>query len=182
MRIKNIPIAQLKPYGRNPRHNENAIQGVAESLKEFGWRQPIVAKSSGEIVVGHTRYEAAKILGFEKVPVVNADDLSAAQVKAYRIADNKTGEAASWDDELLKLELDDLQALDFDLALTGFESGEISSLYDSKNKMQAPGDAETEEDFKEIFHVIAECKSEEEQLKVLALLEENGHQSHALIS
>jgi ParB-like chromosome segregation protein Spo0J len=128
MKIKMVAIGQVVPYERNPRNNQAAVDGVAASIEEFGWQQPIVVDSDMVIIVGHTRLLAAQKLGLEKVPVHIATELTPAQVKAYRLADNKTGEAADWDEELLKLELEDLKLDNFNLELTGFDSVEIQKI------------------------------------------------------
>src|SRR5687767_12521937 len=109
MLVELWPIERVKPYFRNPRVNDAAIDAVAASLKEFGWRQPIVVDTEGVIVVGHTRWKAAQKLGLAKVPVHIATDLSPQQIQAYRIADNQTATIAEWDKELLPLELADLK-------------------------------------------------------------------------
>lgn len=114
MNIQEIKLSELKPYDRNPRHNEKAIDLVANSIKEFGFKQPIVIDENNVIVCGHTRYEASKKLGLKQVPCVVADDLSEEQIKAYRLADNKVAEASEWDNELLNIELDDIFELDME--------------------------------------------------------------------
>jgi ParB-like chromosome segregation protein Spo0J len=126
MKIKEIEISKVIPYARNPRNNVDAVAGVAASLKEYGWQQPIVVDSEMVVVVGHTRLLAAQQLGFEMVPVHIASDLSPQQIKAYRLADNRVGENATWDNELLKIEFDDLESDGFDLDLTGFTADEIN--------------------------------------------------------
>jgi len=131
MQIDLWPIDRVIPYDRNPRINDGpAVDAVAASLKEFGFRQPIVVDRDGVIVVGHTRWKAAKRLGLTQVPVHVAKDLSPEQAKAYRLADNKTNELAEWDKALLPLELAELQALNFDLGLLGFSQDELSQLLD----------------------------------------------------
>ena len=125
MNIEQWPIAKIKPYANNPRKNDSAVDKVAMSLKEYGWQQPIVVDGKGVIIVGHTRWKAAKKLNMDTCPVLVAEGLSTAQVKAYRIADNKTNEFAAWDDELLKLEIDELVDLDFDIELTGFDPSDF---------------------------------------------------------
>lgn len=124
MQIVYKKLDEIKPYEKNPRNNEGAVQYVANSIREFGFKVPIVIDKYGEIVAGHTRYKAAKVLGIETVPCIIADDLSPKQVKAFRLADNKTGELALWDDDLLKIELDGLVD-DFDMADFGFFDGDI---------------------------------------------------------
>jgi site-specific DNA-methyltransferase (adenine-specific) len=128
MKVSTVPIGKVKPYAGNPRRNADAVAKVAASLKEFGWRQPIVVDSKGVVVVGHTRLLAAKSLGMRQVPVHVAEGLTAAQVRAYRIADNRTGEEAEWDEELLAAELRGLEAEGYDLALTGFDRDELADL------------------------------------------------------
>ena len=108
LRVKYVPIGDVRPYEDNPRRNDGAVQAVAASLREFGWKQPIVVDADGTIVVGHTRYKAALALGMTDVPVVVASDLTPEQCAAYRLADNRVGELAEWDSELLAQELDGL--------------------------------------------------------------------------
>lgn len=100
-------ISQIHPYENNPRNNEAAVGPVAQSIKEFGFRVPILIDGKGTIIAGHTRYEAAKRLGMDKVPCIRVDDLTDAQIKAYRIADNKVAEASSWNDDVLRAVLVD---------------------------------------------------------------------------
>jgi DNA modification methylase len=128
MKIVLRPLAEIRPYDKNPRINDDAVDAVAASLKEFGFRQPIVVDADGVIICGHTRYKAAQKLDLEKVPVHVAADLSPAQARAYRIADNQTATIADWDMDLLPLELGDLKALDFDLDLLGFGQDELAKL------------------------------------------------------
>src|SRR5687768_66497 len=105
MKIELWPLDRVRPYPGNPRVNDGAVDAVAASLKEFGWRQPIVVDEQGVVVVGHTRLLAARKLGLTEVPVHVAEGLSEAQVKAYRLADNATNEIAEWDYKLLPIEL-----------------------------------------------------------------------------
>lgn len=108
------------PYEKNPRHNEGAITAVAKSIEKFGFKVPIVVDASNVIVNGHTRLKAAKYLGLKEVPTIIADDLTPEQIKAFRLADNKVGEIATWDEELLNAELDELADLDLDFDMTEF--------------------------------------------------------------
>ena len=126
--IVNMPLGEIIPYARNPRKNEGAIAKVVASLKEFGPRQPIVCDEDLVVIVGHTRLEAAKRLGWKTFPVHIAHGLSPAQARAYRIADNRTNEEAEWDQELLAVELEDLRDDGFDLAITGFDGDELVEL------------------------------------------------------
>ena len=128
MNIVNMKITDIRPYEKNPRHNEGAVEAVARSIKEFGWQQPIVVDKDMVVIVGHTRLKAAEQLGLTEVPVVVADHLTPEQVQAYRIADNKTGEIAEWDFALLPMELKDLQNADFDLSVLGFDPDELDKL------------------------------------------------------
>jgi DNA modification methylase len=130
MQVTMWPIDRVIPYHRNPRVNDGAVDAVAASIREFGFRQPIVVDSDGVIVVGHTRWKAALKLGLTQVPVHVATDLTPEQIKAYRIADNKLNELAAWDETLLPLELADLQGLNFDLSLLGFSPDELSEWLD----------------------------------------------------
>lgn len=124
MDIKQIPITDVVPYDKNPRNNDDAVESTANSIKEFGWQQPIVVDKNNIIIVGHTRLKAAKKLKLETVPVLVAENLSEEQVKAYRLADNKTGELADWDMALLNEELEGIAELDMDDF--GFELAEDS--------------------------------------------------------
>lgn len=119
MKAVDIAVADLKEYGNNPRLNDGAVSAVAESIKEFGFKVPIVVDNEYVIVAGHTRLRAAKQLGLETVPCIIADDLTAEQVKAFRLADNKTAELASWD--VKKLEEEHEKIGDIDLTLFGFD-------------------------------------------------------------
>ena len=120
------PIDKLVEYARNPRKNDHAVDRVAAAIREFGFRVPVVAKSDGTVVDGHLRLKAAKKLGLTEVPVVLADDMTDLQIKAFRLSVNKMAELAEWDDELLAIELHELNAADFDMALLGFDASELS--------------------------------------------------------
>ena len=126
MKIESWKTSDVKPYANNPRINDNAVDAVATSLREFGFRQPIVVDTDGVIVCGHTRWKAAQKLGLEKVPVHVAKELTAEQIKAYRIADNQTASLSSWDTALLPVELLALQEMDFDLGLIGFTPDDLA--------------------------------------------------------
>ena len=122
MQIYDKRLDEIKPYENNPRHNDNAVDAVANSIREFGFKVPIVVDSDGVIVAGHTRYKAAQKLGLQTVPCLVADDLNEEQINAFRLADNKVGEIATWDLDALKVELDnigeiDLSGMGFDLTL-----------------------------------------------------------------
>lgn len=118
MKIEMMKVTELIPYDNNPRNNDGAVEAVANSIKEFGFKVPIVVDKDNEIINGHTRLKAAYHLGMDEVPVIKADDLSDDQVKAFRLADNKTGEIAEWDFELLDVELEEIK---MDMEQFGFE-------------------------------------------------------------
>ena len=120
-------LNDIKQYENNPRKNDEAVKYVAESIKEFGFKVPIVIDKEGVIVAGHTRWKAAKSLNIKEVPCIIADDLSDDQIKAYRLADNKVSEFAEWDFNILNLELDEL--LDFDMSTFGFDIDEVVDEY-----------------------------------------------------
>jgi ParB-like chromosome segregation protein Spo0J len=126
MQIVNTPIEQVIPYANNPRHNDTAVPSLANSIKEFGFKQPIMVDKDMVVITGHTRLKAARLLGLAEVPVIVVTDLTPAQVKAYRIADNKVGELADWDTEALQKELADLQIAGMDLSWLDFpDEGEL---------------------------------------------------------
>lgn len=140
MKVEQWPIDKVIAYARNPRtKNKAAVAKVAASLKEFSFRQPLVVDKDGVLVVGHTRLEAAHKLGLTEVPVHVAADLTPAQAKAYRLADNRTHEEASWDQELLGLEVEELVSAGFDIALTGFDEGELEG-FDDESGGRAGGE------------------------------------------
>ena len=144
MQITMMNISDIHPYERTPRNNDAAVDAVAKSIKEFGWRAPIVVDKDMVIVAGHTRLKAAIKLGLTEVPVHVAKDLTPEQIQAYRIADNKTGEIAEWNYELLPFELKDLQAADFDLSLLGFDTSELEKLLADVNGEVAEGETEAD--------------------------------------
>ncbi len=121
-------IDDIRPYDRNPRINDQAVDAVAASMAQFGFRQPIVVDADGVIIVGHTRWKAARKLGLSRVPVHIATDLSPEQIRAYRIADNKTGELAEWDMEILPIELSELREGGFDMDVLAFNDEELAKL------------------------------------------------------
>lgn len=128
LRLEHWPIGRLIPYARNPRRNDQAVEQMAGVIREFGFRIPVVARSTGEVVDGHLRLKAAHALGLDRVPVVLADELSDAQIKAFRLLANRSATWAEWDEELLRLELEELRLEEFDLALTGFDPDELADL------------------------------------------------------
>ncbi len=122
------PIDRFVPYARNPRKNDAAVDRMAASIQEFGFKVPVLARSSGEVVDGHLRLKAARKLAITEIPVILCDEWTEAQVKAFRLMVNRSVTWADWDEELLALELQEIQESDFDLSLTGFDPGEIDGL------------------------------------------------------
>ena len=131
--VKRVKVAKLVPYARNSRtHTSDQVDQIAASIREWGWTTPVLVDEAGSIIAGHGRVLAAKKLGIGEVPVMTASGWSDAQKRAYVIADNKLALNAGWDNDLLKLEFEELEGLDFNLSLTGFSSDELSALLAEK--------------------------------------------------
>lgn len=126
MDIVSLKLSELHPYENNPRQNDDAVDAVAASIKEFGFKVPIVVDKNNVIVAGHTRYKAAKKLKLKTVPCIVADDLSEEQVNAFRLADNKTGELALWDEEKLAKELESIANIDMEQFGFALEAVDLS--------------------------------------------------------
>ena len=168
-------INSLKPYKKNARYNENAIEKVAESIKMFGFKNPCVIDKNDVIIVGHTRWSGAKLLGMEKVPCIIADDLTPKQVKAFRLVDNRTSEFASWNYDLLQSELEtlDIDLSDFEFSDLTYEdtmsAEELESILDDDTDPTSEyGKDDEEEDSKDFTHkeeykVEIICKNQTEQ-------------------
>lgn len=154
------PVSDLIEYARNPRKNDHAVDKVAAAIREFGFRVPILAKSDKTIVDGHLRLKAAKKLGIETVPVMLCDDMTDAQIKAFRISVNRVAEFAEWDDELLKIELEALQELDFNIELTGFDEDFLSEI--DSGAFEDKGSEVIDSDK---WHLVIEYKNETELAK-----------------
>lgn len=142
MQIVNIRVADIKPYENNPRRNTDAVKFVKNSIEQFGFKIPMVLDKNNVIVCGHTRYMAAQELGMEEVPCLYADDLTEQQIKAFRIADNKTAEMSAWDFEKLDIELQDIADIDmteFGFQNTDFNEGALDDLFtDAPEKEKEP--------------------------------------------
>ena len=136
LEIKYIPIDDIKPYKNNPRLNEDAIPYVMNSIKEFGFKNPIILDKNNVIVAGHTRLESAKRLDMKEVPVIYVDDLTEEQVKAFRLADNKVAEKSLWDYTKLDEELDSI--LDIDMSMFDFDinTDDLKLDYDNENEVE----------------------------------------------
>ena len=165
MNIIDKSLTDIKPYENNPRNNDEAVEPVANSIKEFGFKVPIVIDKNNIIVAGHTRYKAAKKLELETVPCIIADDLNEEQIKAFRLADNKVSEIATWDLELLGNELDNI--INIDMEVFKFE------MFDEDEKpAKEPKDLSNE--VSETFEVIIECESELQQEEIFYRLSQEG--------
>jgi hypothetical protein len=138
LRIEYWPVSRLRPYEKNPRRNDAVVPKMVEVLQEFGFRIPILAKSDGEVIDGHLRLKAALQMGWETVPVTPADDMSDAQIRAFRIMVNKSAVWAEWDDDLLIEELRALQVAEFDIRFTGFDMAELAKLLPPPEPEEAP--------------------------------------------
>jgi len=126
MKVQYVSVDEITPYENNPRNNEGGVGAVANSIRKFGWRVPILVDEENVIIAGHTRLKAAKKLGLERVPIVVASGLTPAQCKAYRLADNKTSELSHWNFDTLNIELDDLLKFpDIDMGEFGFKAFEV---------------------------------------------------------
>ena len=161
MQIIERKISELKPYANNPRLNDGAVDAVAASIKNFGFKVPLVVTADGEIIAGHTRLKAAQKLKMKTVPVIIADDLTPEQVKAFRLADNKVGELAEWDFEKLDLELEEI-----DLDMTQFGFG------DEKEEKSSSSSSEVE--YHEELSLLIECDTEAQQEDLFHELTDRG--------
>lgn len=149
MQIDYIPVEEIKPYENNPRSNDSAVDAVVASIKEYGFKVPIVVDKNNVIITGHTRLKAAQKLKLSMVPVIIASDLSPEQARAYRLADNKTAELAEWDIDMLEAEL--LELIDFDMSIYGFDNIDFSP----ENNVDQP-----RLDKKDIIHTCPNCGTE----------------------
>lgn len=179
MRIDTWPIDRVRPYAGNPRViPPAAIDKVAASLQAFGWRQPLVVDADGVLIVGHTRLAAARKLGITEVPVHVADTLTPEQVRAYRLADNRSHEEATWDEEALAAELSKVKADDL-LAVTGFDSTELDHYLADLAGGQTPaadvGATDNGFEYQERYGVIVTCTDEAHQQRVYDELTAAGH-------
>lgn len=152
MEIVNKKITEIRPYEKNPRINDDSVEAVARSIEEFGFKVPIVIDADGVIVTGHTRLKAAKYLGLDEVPCIVASDLTKAQIKAFRLADNKVGETSYWDMDLLSSELDDLENI-FDMSDFGFELFDEEDDYDEEEARHQQNANATQERVENILNL-----------------------------
>lgn len=194
MQIEEWKVEDLKPYENNPRINDKAVDAVAKSISQFGFKNPIIIFSGGVVIAGHTRLEAAKRIGMDTVPVIIADDLTQAQADAFRLVDNKTAEIAEWDDVKLQEELKKIEE-ELDGEISGLlESGDddeqvrklLESIsmeeYGFKLPEEGPGEQtgggdpnrDTGFTYSEQYGVIVMCQDEAEQEKIYNRLTEEG--------
>ena len=159
-------IEDLIPYENNPRNNDSAVDAVANSIKEFGFKVPVVIDAENNVVAGHTRIKACKKLGIEEVPCIVADDLDEEQVKAFRLADNKVGELASWDLDKLNIELGELEEFNIDMADFGFDVTDINA---DEHDVGKQNDV-----LKETFQIIVDCDNEEDAEEKYQKIKECG--------
>lgn len=171
MQIEQVRLEDIKPYENNPRLNDGAVEAVANSIREFGFKNPIIVDADNVIVAGHTRYKAAQALGLQQVPAIRADDLTPEQVRAFRLADNKTAELAEWDLPLLDIELDKLGS--FDMSDFGFDFG-FETSGESPGE-PAESEKETSFNYAEQYGVIVMCADEAEQEEIYNRLTEEGY-------
>lgn len=145
MEVINKRVEDLVPYEKNPRVNHQAVNEVAKSIREFGFKVPVIVDEDNILVAGHTRVEACKRLGIEEVPAIVADDLNEEQIKAFRIMDNKSAQYAEWDYELLLEEIGDLEELDYDIDLTGFKQVELDEIIEEMEEENEKAEKEKPE-------------------------------------
>ena len=169
---KDYPLQDLIPYARNSRtHSDEQVTQIASSIKEFGFTNPVLIDADGGIIAGHGRVMAAKKLKMESVPVIVLSHLTEAQRRAYVIADNKLALNAGWDDEMLRVEFQELQDLGFDVELTGFSVQEMANLFDQQEHEKEL----VEQRYAEVFQIIIECDDEQEQERVFNKLDTEGY-------
>lgn len=167
MQIVNIKISDIKPYGNNPRKNKDAVKYVKNSIKQFGFKIPMVLDKDNVIVCGHTRYMAAQELGMEEIPCTYADDLTEQQVKAFRLADNKTAEMSAWDLGKLEIELGDIE---------GVNMQDFGFIDDACEKIDEPlSETDSNFNYTEQYGVIVMCGDEKEQEEIYNRLTSEGY-------
>ena len=171
MIVIQVPVADLIPYVNNSRtHDDKQVDQIAASIREFGFTNPILIDEHHSIIAGHGRLQAARKLKLIEVPCIVLDGLTEAQKKAYVIADNKLALNASWDLDLLRVEIEALQELDFDVSLIGFDADELAKIILNDEFKELKN-----EEYNEVFNIIIECKNEEEQEKMFNKLDAEGY-------
>ncbi len=177
-------VDDLIPYARNSRtHSDTQVAQIAASVREFGWTNPVLVDGENGIIAGHGRVLAARKLGMEEVPCIELAGLTDTQRRAYIIADNKLALNAGWDDELLALELGELNAADFDMALLGFDAGELSAAMGLDEELDGEAPKIDEGiDYKEKFAIIVDCADEAEQQATFERLDSMGFNCKVLVN
>lgn len=174
-------VADLIPYARNARtHSDAQVAQIAASIREFGWTNPILLDGQNGIIAGHGRLMAARKLSITDVPCIELAGLTEAQRKAYILADNKLALNAGWDDEMLRLELGELAAMDFDMMLTGFSDEDL--LGTGKDENQDDTEIDAGIDYKEKFSIIVECSDEADQESIFLRLTSDGYKCKVLVN
>ena len=168
----------LIPYADNPRLNDNAVDAVAASIREFGFKVPIVVDGENVIINGHTRLKAAHKLGLKQVPVIVADDLTPEQVKAFRLADNKTGELAQWDMDKLDIELDSI--VDIDMGDLGFDDDAFGLDAEGQDFDDEKTSEDKDVDIDDEKALVVDCEDEDEMKKTFATLTEEGYKCRVI--
>jgi ParB-like chromosome segregation protein Spo0J len=183
-KIEQVQIADLIPYARNSRtHSDAQVAQIAASIKEFGWTNPVLIDAGGGIIAGHGRVLAARKLGMTDVPCIRLDHLTDTQRRAYVIADNKLALNSGWDDEMLSLELGDLHSEAFDMALLGFDAGELSGAMGLDEELDGEAPKIDEGiDYKEKFAIIVDCADEAEQQATFERLDSMGFTCKVLVN
>lgn len=179
--VERRSVASLVPYARNARtHSEEQVKQIAASIKEWGWTTPVLIDEEGTIIAGHGRVMAAHRLKVPEVPVMVARGWSDAQKRAYALADNKLPLNAGWDNDLLKLELGELQALNFDLSLTGFSPSELPHLSSAAGTVGI--ESPPASNYNEQYGVIVVCRDEDHQRAVYEDLRAAGHSVKVVVT
>lgn len=173
-KIQHVPIDDLSPYGANPKtHPSEQVEKIARSIQDFGFTVPLVVDENNTIIMGHCRLYAAQQLGLDAVPCIVRDDLTDAEARALRIADNRVAESA-WDNELLESEIADLSDFDIDLESTGFLSEELEDILLNEEQIEEVSIPDDE------FLLMVECKNDSEREELYNMLTEEGYECRLL--
>jgi ParB-like chromosome segregation protein Spo0J len=177
LKIMEWDISKIIEYARNPRKNDHAVDQMASAIREFGFKIPVIIKSDGTLIDGHLRIKAAKKLGLKKVPAILGDDLTEAQIKAFRINVNRMAEIAEWDVELLKLEIEDLIELDYNIETIGMDDDYLKKLHINFDAEFIPNlpDENQEKNKSVDMTVIVECENMEQQQELFIELRDRGY-------
>ena len=183
MQLEEWPLDRFIEYANNPRRNDEAVNQTASAINEFGCRVPLVVKSDGTLIDGHLRLKAARKLGLKTVPVLLADDMTPAQIKGFRISVNQVSNLADWDFDLLKIELEGLQEIDFDLDLLGFDDDYISGLLEDVDLSYEDSNKEIDiDEFDDLMELKLKFSSEQYEAVRDKLREFNESPELALLS